>query len=221
MIIDIESWSGDLAEKLIKAFGGRLRFVGYQGSYGRGEATEESDIDIVTVLDKLGPKDLDVYRGLVRAMPEGHKACGFICGAKELYHWPSFDLYGLLLDTKPVLGRLWPLVPEFARQVGPEALRVQASALYHMACHSYLYSVDPNAALREMGKPIFFCLRFFAMQRDGSYYASKAELLNVLEGREKELLALTMDRRVSGFTKEQTEHAYQLIISWSAAMLTS
>ena len=46
MIIDIESWAGELAEKLLRSFGGRLRFLGYQGSYGRGEATEESDIDM-------------------------------------------------------------------------------------------------------------------------------------------------------------------------------
>lgn len=219
MIIDIESWAGELAEKLMKAFGGRLRFVGYQGSYGRGEATEESDIDIVAILDRVGPKDLDLYRSLVRAMPEGHKACGFICGQAELRCWPGFDLYGLLLDTKPVLGNLLALLPDMNPLDGREALGVQASNLYHMACHSYLYSPDPNAALRELGKPIFFCLRFFAMQRDGSYYASKAELQEVLEGREKELLALTMDRRLSGFSPEQTERAYQLILSWSGDML--
>ncbi len=28
-------------------------FVGLQGSYGRGEATESSDIDIVVILDEL------------------------------------------------------------------------------------------------------------------------------------------------------------------------
>ena len=210
MIRDIESWAGELAEKLMRAFGGRLRFVGYQGSYGRGEATEDSDIDMVVILDKVGLKDLEAYRGLVQAMPEGWKACGFICGQRELYHWPGYDLYGLLLDTKPVLGSLLALIPE----IDP-----QASTLYHMACHSYLYSPDRNGALREMGKPIFFCLRFFAMLRDGSYYASKAELSGVLEGREKELLVLITDRRLGGFTPEQTERAYRLLIDWSGDML--
>lgn len=219
MIIDIESWAGELAEKMMKTFGGRLRFVGYQGSYGRGEATEDSDIDMVVILDKITPRDLEHYRALVRAMPEGYKACGFICGQRELYHWPGYDLYGLLLDTKPVLGTLMALIPDMNPQVGQEALTVQASTLYHMACHSYLYSPDRNAALREMGKPIFFSLRLFAMQRDGAYYASKAELREVLEGREKELLILTMDRRLANFTPEQTERAYQLLIGWSGDIL--
>ena len=70
-------------------------------------------------------------------------------------------LYGLLLDTKPVLGNLLALLPDMNPLDGREALGVQASNLYHMACHSYLYSPDPNAALRKLGKPIFFCLRFF------------------------------------------------------------
>lgn len=40
-------------QRLNKSFRDRVWFVGLQGSYGRGEATETSDIDIVVILDEL------------------------------------------------------------------------------------------------------------------------------------------------------------------------
>ena len=79
-MVNIESWMDGLAGKLKKQFGPRLLFLGLQGSYGRGEANEDSDIDVVTVLDWVTLVDLDAYRAVVSAMPEGDKACGFLCG---------------------------------------------------------------------------------------------------------------------------------------------
>lgn len=60
-MIDIKKW---VEEYLIRAkdlFGERLVFVGLQGSYGRGEATENSDIDVVLILDEVKPGDLSEY----------------------------------------------------------------------------------------------------------------------------------------------------------------
>ena len=52
-MIDINGWMNDFLQKLNKAFANRVWFVGLQGSYGRGEATETSDIDVVVFLDEL------------------------------------------------------------------------------------------------------------------------------------------------------------------------
>ena len=41
----------EFLQALDRAFGERVWFVGLQGSYGRGEATETSDIDVVVILD--------------------------------------------------------------------------------------------------------------------------------------------------------------------------
>ncbi|MBQ4547215.1 MAG: nucleotidyltransferase domain-containing protein, partial [Oscillospiraceae bacterium] len=51
-MIDITAWMNDFLLKLNKIFANRVWFVGLQGSYGRGEATETSDIDIVVILDE-------------------------------------------------------------------------------------------------------------------------------------------------------------------------
>lgn len=213
-MVDIESWAGALAQKLKAAFGGRLLFVGYQGSYGRGEATPESDIDIVAVLDKAGLGDLDTYRGLVRGMPQGELACGFLCGERELAAWPRYDLYGLVLDTKPVLGDLQALTPVFTQEDAQEALRIGVANLYHAACHTYLYSGGPKAALPGLGKAAFFCLRIRALLRDGVYRPSKRELLPALEGQEEQLLRLSMEPGSLG-----TQQAYSLLLGWCREVL--
>lgn len=41
------------AERLRRAFGARLREVRLFGSYARGEAHEESDVDVLVVIDDL------------------------------------------------------------------------------------------------------------------------------------------------------------------------
>ena len=58
----------ELLPQLQQAFGARLCYLGLQGSYRRGEATESSDIDVVVLLESVGLDDLDTYRSIVRAM---------------------------------------------------------------------------------------------------------------------------------------------------------
>ena len=48
-MIDINFWMGAFLQKLNIVFANRVWFVGLQGSYGRGEATETSDIDVVVI----------------------------------------------------------------------------------------------------------------------------------------------------------------------------
>lgn len=213
-MIEIESWAARFAEALKAVFGDRLLFVGYQGSYGRGEPTPESDIDIVAVLDRVDLADLDAYRALVRSQPSGELACGFLCGREELMAWPRYDLYGLVLDTKPVLGDLRALTPALTREDAQEALRIGAANLYHGAVHTFLYGDSPAEALPGLGKAAFFCLRLAALLRDGVYYPSKRELAGALTGREKALLDLA--RKPEGLSERE---AYGQLIAWCRDVL--
>ena len=54
---DIQTWLEQFRKKLTALFGDRLLFLGLQGSYGRGEQTAASDIDVVVILDKVGFED--------------------------------------------------------------------------------------------------------------------------------------------------------------------
>ena len=52
-MIDITTWMQNFLQTLNKTFENRVWFVGLQGSFGRGEATETSDIDFVTMSETL------------------------------------------------------------------------------------------------------------------------------------------------------------------------
>ncbi|WP_343253381.1 nucleotidyltransferase domain-containing protein, partial [Ligaoa zhengdingensis] len=83
-MINYDLWIKEIMGKIMNCFGSRVHFVGIQGSYRRGEATEQSDIDLVFILDSLGMEDLAEYRAIVQSMPHAEKACGFVSGRAEL-----------------------------------------------------------------------------------------------------------------------------------------
>ena len=53
-MIEITTWMDNFMKAIEETFENRVWFVGLQGSYGRGEATETSDVDIVVILDEEG-----------------------------------------------------------------------------------------------------------------------------------------------------------------------
>lgn len=215
-MVDIKVWMGELAEKLTGRFGDRLLFLGLQGSYGRGEAGEDSDIDVVTVLDRVELADLDEYRAAVRGMPEGEKACGFLCGAAELKSWPKYDLCQLARDVRAYRGELGPLLPPLGREDLAQAAAIGASGIYHAAVHTYLYAPKDNwpGFLKEAHKGAFFALRALYELRTGESVRAKRDLLPRLSGDEREILAYSLLH-----TQEEPEAAFARLLRWSAATM--
>lgn len=80
MSFSIDSWMKEYQKMVENQFGERICFIGLQGSYGRNEATEQSDIDAVLILDQVTSEDLQVYSSLLDALPERDKVCGFVSG---------------------------------------------------------------------------------------------------------------------------------------------
>ena len=91
-IVDINDYTNKLTDTLKSKFGDRLIYVGLQGSYLRGEATSESDIDIMLVLDEIHAKDLATYRQILEELGEYERACGFVCGKEELRRGTYLDV---------------------------------------------------------------------------------------------------------------------------------
>lgn len=216
-MVDIKIWMEELADKLEERFGPRLLFLGLQGSYGRGEANEDSDIDVVAVLDRAELSDLDAYRATVREMPEGEKACGFLCGARELKSWPKCDLLAVARDTRDVRGRLADLLPPFCRDDLADAAAIGVSGLYHAAVHTYLYADRENwpEFLKEAHKSAFFTLRALHELRTGENVRAKRDLLPLLSGDEREILAHSLSPG-----GEPLEDVFARLVRWSAAAMT-
>lgn len=96
MDFDINTWMKTYLGKLKPLFGSRLLFVGLQGSYGRREATDSSDIDAVVILDHAVPQDLKAYSTMLDTLLNQEKVCGFISGRQELINWAA----GLIVEYK-------------------------------------------------------------------------------------------------------------------------
>ena len=95
-MIDCKKYLAYLTEQLGQKFSDRLLYIGLQGSYLRGEADEDSDFDVMLVLDELTPADLDAYREILQNSGHYEKSCGFVCGREDLANWNPLELCHLL-----------------------------------------------------------------------------------------------------------------------------
>ena len=76
--MDISIFMESFKENLLSLFGDSLLFIGLQGSYGRGEAKETSDIDPVIILKQCRKDELLRYRDYIDTLSEKDILCGFV-----------------------------------------------------------------------------------------------------------------------------------------------
>ena len=86
-VLDITTWLNGFLQVLEDTFGERVWFVGLQGSYGREEATETSDIDVVVILDELSALDIKTYNTMLDTLSHRELICGFLSGKEELINY--------------------------------------------------------------------------------------------------------------------------------------
>lgn len=217
----IDEWMGELVDKAVNEFGQRIAFIGLQGSYRRNEATDSSDIDVVVILDHLTMADLTKYRAIISQMPHKEKACGFISGKGELVGWEKSELFQFYHDTQPIHGKLDFLLPLITPQDIRRAVKIGAGNLYHACCHNYLYD-NSRDILSALYKSSFFILQAKHFIETGRYIGSKGELLTRLNGIDKEMLTMCMERGRLVTAEEREFAAYHdNILSWSGSLLRS
>ena len=209
----------ELTEKLKDHFGGRLILTGLQGSYQRDEATENSDIDAVIILDTLSLGDLKIVKAVFATMPENDKVCGFISGRNELRNWPKCELFQFVNDTRLHYGSFDGLLPEIRRDDVIESVKIGTSGLYHACCHTFLHG-EPQA-LKELYKGAFFILQATYYLREGEYVRSKKELLPLLTETEQDILSVSMNwnEHQKKITADADEY-FGLMISWCSEILS-
>lgn len=193
-MVDIENYITRLTELLRQRFGERLLYVGLQGSYLRGEATERSDIDIMSVIDGLDIADLEAYRAVINSMEHAELSCGFICGKEELVGWNPLEICHLLHSTKDCFGSLRPFIPAYTEQDIRNYIKLSLGNLYHELCHRSIHGKAENtaAALPAAYKSTFFILQDLYYLKHGTFPATKAELLRMTEGADRAVLERSM-----------------------------
>ena len=175
-MIEISLWIDQFLTALRDTFCDRVRFVGLQGSYGRGEATETSDIDVVVILDELSPSDIRVYNAMLDMLSHRELICGFLSGRDELLNWEPSDLFQFYYDTKPLYGSLDELLPLLDTAAVERAVRIGAGNVYHGCVHNMLHEKREDL-LRGLYKSASFVVQAIAFLQTGRYIRSQSELL--------------------------------------------
>lgn len=220
-MIDIHKYIKTLIELLKQHFHSRLLYVGLQGSYLRNEATKDSDIDIMVVIDELSVVDLEHYRAIIQSMEGADKSCGFICSKSDLANWNPLEICHLLHTTQNYYGDLSKLTPEYTTADVQNFIKLSLNNLYHEICHRYIHSDERKniTALPHTYKSVFFILQNLYYLRHSKYIATKAGLLSLLDGADRDVLEYSI--QLSAGSPYDFERCFQLLFTWCQETLIS
>ena len=217
-MIDISAWTKEFLQRATKTFGDRIWFVGLQGSYGRGEATETSDIDIVLILDQLSEADICIYNEMLDTIPYREFICGFLSGKSELLNWEPSDLFQFYHDTKPLFGTLDELLPLIDRAAVNRAIKIGVCNIYHGCVHNMLHG-KREEAVRDLYKAASFVIQALCFKKTGNYISSQAELLKFVDKMDQKIIRTSMDLKACGEIRFQ--EMSEALMAWSANLIKS
>ena len=131
MKLDEKAWMAQFCQAVKDEFGGRIVCIGLQGSRGRGEEREDSDIDMVVVLDRVELEDLDRYRRVVASYLE-RKSC-----------WPgNRATCSSFITTQPLLWEIWNFYGGHSPERMPVGQSILACAIYTTAVYIIIFTSE-------------------------------------------------------------------------------
>ena len=211
-MIEISSWMDKFVGVLEERFGDRVWFVGLQGSYGRGEATETSDIDVVVILDELTAQDIQAYNTMLDTLPNRELICGFVSGKKELLNWEPSDLFQFYHDTTPIKGSLDELLVLIDDVAIARAIKIGACNIYHGCVHNMLHEKS-DEVLKCLYKAASFVVQAICFQETGCYIKSQKALLEKVSGIERSIVENFLNLKNSD--KVDFEEMSTTLFAWS------
>lgn len=196
-MINVENWMDAFLRGLNDTFGDRVWFVGLQGSYGRGEATEKSDIDPVVILDELSLEDISLYRTMLDSMPNRELICGFLSGKQEILNWEPSDLFQFCNDTTAIKGTLNEVLSLVDDNAVNRAIKLGVCNIYHGCVHNMLHERSEET-LCGLYKCACFVVQAIAFQQTGTYFCQQKELIMAVSAKEKAIIETYLSLRESG-----------------------
>ena len=202
----------DFLRKLNEVFANRVWFVGLQGSYGRGEATETSDIDVVVILDELNVSDIQVYQEMLDTLSHRKLICGFVSGKDEILNWEPSDLFQFYHDTTAIKGSLDDLLPLMDNAAIDRAIKMGTGNIYHGCVHNMLHEKSEEL-LKGLYKAASFVAQAIVFKQTGSYIKHQSQLLQVASTEER-MITETFLKYKNGEVVDFNEASRMLFI-WS------
>ena len=211
-MIDITAWMQDFLQKLNETFADRVWVVGLQGGYGRGEATETSDIDVVVILDELSAADIQTYNGMLDTVSHRELVCGFLSGKKEIMNWEPYDLFQFCNDTTPIKGSLDEVMSVIDESAVNRAIKIGACNIFHGCVHNMLYEKSEDI-LRGLYKAASFVVQAIVFKKTGSYISRQKDLLQVISSDEAAIIEIFLNLKNGG--PVEFNSMSELLFAWS------
>lgn len=220
-IIDIDDYCQSLQSLLLSEFGEKICYIGLQGSYLRGEATGNSDIDIMVILESLTVGDMNLYQMVLKMVGHTEKACGFICSKTDMQNWNPLEICQLKYTTKDIYGVLEDYLPQWSIVDEINYIKLSLNNLYHALCHGYIYGNKEkrNDKILPLYKSAFFILQntyflesYRANQQKAKFVLPKGELLKRLQGEDRYILE-TLLYLINGGEVDFDKH-FELLLHW-------
>ncbi len=216
-MIDITAWMNDFLQKLNDTFETRVWFVGLQGSYGRGEASITSDIDVVVILDELSAKDIQVYNAMLDTLPHRELICGFLSGKNELLNWEPSDLFQFYYDTTPIKGSLDELLTVIDDAAVKRAIKIGACNIYHGCVHNMLHEKSEDI-LRGLYKSASFVVQAIVFGQTRKYIKHQKELLGVVSADERKIIEIFL--KLKNGDTAQFGTMSEVLFAWAKKQIT-
>ena len=211
-MIDITVWMNQFLKSLNEIFANRVWFVGLQGSYGRGEATKTSDIDVVVILDELSAMDIQTYNTMLDSLPHRELICGFVSGKEELLKWEPSDLFQFYYDTTPIQGSLEKLLAVIDESAVNRAIKIGACNIYHGCVHNALHEKSEDI-LKGLFKSASFVVQAIAFKQTGKYIKLQSELRDVVSIDERVIVDTFLSLKNGGMV--DFDSMSETLFAWS------
>ena len=196
-MIDITAWMNNFLQTLDETFENRVWFVGLQGSYGRGEATETSDIDIVVILDELSAMDIQTYNAMLDTLSNRELICGFLSGNNEILNWEPSDLFQFCNDTTPIKGSLDEVLAVGDESAVNRAIKIGVCNIFHGCVHNMLHEKSEDI-LRGLYKSATFVVQAIVFKQTGYYISHQKDLLQVVSSDERVIVEIFLSFKNGG-----------------------
>ena len=211
-MIDFTAWKCSFLQALTETFSNRVWFVGIQGSYGRGEETDTSDIDIVVILDELSSTDIKAYNDMLNALPHRDLICGFLSGKNEILNWEPSDLFQFCNDTTPIRGNLDEVLAVIDEAAVNRAIKIGACNIYHGCVHNMLHEKSDDI-LRGLYKSASFVVQAIVFKQTGSYIKHQKDMLRVVSSDERTIVEVFMNLKNGGSV--DFNYMSEALFAWS------
>lgn len=211
-MVNIDLFLKEFLQKLDETFPNRIWFVGLQGSYARGEATETSDLDVVVILNELTAEDLQTYGAMLDTLSHRELICGFVSGRRELMNWEASDLFQFYHDTRPIRGSLDELLPMLDAAAVNRAIRIGACNLYHGCVHNLLHGKSEDM-VRGLYKSASFVAQAICFRQTGRYIRRQSDLRELVTGDDRRIVDTFLHLKSGGAVRFR--EMSDLLFRWS------